>query len=506
MKSEAIEELERRLQTDWAGMPEWAKEGLRQWTVAIENLPLSLPKKTVFRFAWRVAELSQSPVRDIDATWESLRPVLQRLTTAQITAIALMHVLLISYLRLHAMDAGEAREEATLVIDAIAGALWDVPALAQQDWSNIRGEVHAIVEALKNMGNVLQSASLPASKPKRPRRRPDLPPVLKMPNDPVSRLIPIVLGKMREWTYLPPDYPDVPFGILLDGGREVQGKAAVGLSVADEVTLGIWREVGKHGAMAVKAHLLLWTYYLEARERRESLVALHMNDACRFLGIQPHPRGGYRARDRQKALETLNLVLRMAVDLGLSPRRKGKKEVKPYIRGALWDRYEAGTRYHDLFGEDPLLIVYRPSVLAEQLRENYQMIAQVGRPLLELHAKNDQWAILLGTYFATLDRVNRYKARPARVRVYTALERCGLLTDWYLNHPLQAEEKFHRAMNTLQERGVIELWTLNDTGLREVPPDDDSPLPPGAVDFFRRVVTVQFPVPARGKLPSDTRQ
>lgn len=47
MKSEAIEELERRLQTDWAGMPEWAKEGLRQWTVAIENLPLSLPKNSL---------------------------------------------------------------------------------------------------------------------------------------------------------------------------------------------------------------------------------------------------------------------------------------------------------------------------------------------------------------------------------------------------------------------------------------------------------------------------
>lgn len=492
-------------------LPEWVKQSYRKWgRVAQPFLPEhpdAVAEKifTALQGSLRETEGGVYEYDDPEATLRKAYPEYESWGEPEQVALIAGYLLVLATL----VGMGSAPQ---LDVDELERSLTRTP----QESANIEA-LTAMREALQLIRNTrsyldaLQNAvdsalSAIPRPPRRPRRRPDLPDVLKMPNDPVSRLTPIALGKMREWGHLPPDYADVPFGILLDGGREVRGKAAVGLSVADEVTLGIWREVGKHGAMAVKAHLLLWTYYLEAQERRENLVALHLNDACRFLGIQPHPRGGYRARDRQKALETLNLVLKMAVDLELSPRRKGKKEVKPYIRGALWDRYEAGTRYHDLFGEDPLLIVYRPSILAEQLREHYQMIAQVGRPLLELHAKNDEWAVLLGTYFATLDRVNRYKGRPARVRVYTALERCGLLTDWYLRNPMQVEVKFIRAMKTLEERGIIELWALNDTGLREVEPDDDSPLPPGAVDFFRRVVTVQFPAPARGELPSDTRQ
>ena len=89
--------------------------------------------------------------------------------------------------------------------------------------------------------------------------------------------------------------------------------------------------------------------------------------------------------------------------------------------------------------------------------------------MMQLRVDRDEWAILIAGYLGTLARVDQY--RPRRLKIATILKNTGL--DKAIGHrQTQFREKFFRALDRMQEEGVITGWKTEGFDDSEVDQDD----------------------------------
>jgi hypothetical protein len=136
-----------------------------------------------------------------------------------------------------------------------------------------------------------------------------------------------------------------------------------------------------------------------------------------------------------------------------------------WLRGPIWIPGETADQDARAFGYAP-----GPWFADPVWRRYNSAVSLVGEGLLRLRSSdNDRWALLIGGCIAPLARMNGYE--PRVLRVDRLLARSGLLRADPRN-PGRRLEKLERALDRLQEVGVLGRWEYLGTSAAE--PDMDN--------------------------------
>lgn len=284
------------------------------------------------------------------------------------------------------------------------------------------------------------------------------------------------LGRMDEWHPL----EETGFARRLEVKYGDGFTQQIGFRASEE----LWRVLKDKGAAAIKAHYALsaFCYHRTGGDGNE-YVLVDVPEFCDALGYKRQKAGGFKTRDKQRAMEVLTglTTAELSVEYAI-PRRPGKVG---RVRGRIWERgLEAEQRDQctDLFGHarigdhaawEPVAFTFRPGQWDSDpgWRAANEYVGKIGAGLLQLDTKRDEWAVRIGGYYGFLARVTQYQ-QPCRVRVATVLKRTGLNRQ-NRRHPAAQLEAFQRAHDRLVEVGVLASWQFDTPAVEEEPDMDD---------------------------------
>lgn len=241
-------------------------------------------------------------------------------------------------------------------------------------------------------------------------------------------------------------------------------------------------------ALLAKLHLVLWSRAFAETDgdlSRETEVTL--SQLCDDLGYARLKNGAHRPETRRHVARLLELLGQAELDLEYDAPDGSRAR----LTGRFWDlRAQADSRtVRYRVGEWFFHPVWRRFNAAVGL-------APAG--LLELRTDRDAWALRLGAYLAVLARMNGY--RPLALRVRTLLEKTGLAHAERRN-PARMREKLERALERLEEVGVLADWDWEANGPE---PEMDDPavlaaLAEEAEHWRERKVLLRWPQPLRAR-------
>lgn len=306
-----------------------------------------------------------------------------------------------------------------------------------------------------------------------------LPPVLCFTADNINRAAVTAFSRIAQWQT----------GEKYFRGFEQEFKSlkiTVSLPNGDQAA-SLWEFLQRGGAAMVKAHYALWARYYEQVSdglKVQQDVLVNVNDFCRDLGYAKAVNGGYKVETKRRAMQLLEALTttEMAATYQVPGTKKGHVKMRR-LKGTIWRRgLEAEERdtYEDLFGQvragDPSGWIpegfsFSPGAwyADEEWRRYNKFVGKIGAGLMNLRCDRDEWAILIGGYLGTLARVDQY--RPRRLKIATILENTGL-GEAIGHRQTQSREKFFRALDRLQEEGVITGWKTEGFDDADVDPDD----------------------------------
>jgi hypothetical protein len=232
----------------------------------------------------------------------------------------------------------------------------------------------------------------------------------------------------------------------------------------------IWQLLEEKGALAVKAQYALWARaFAETDAEFNKFITISVPHFCDDLGFRKKKRAHTRA-SKQAAMAVLELLT--SLELVMEFQRPQGKMMQ--LRGPLWTRgivAEERDGYADLFGAnrvpgtralwEPVAFSYAPGPFFANpaWRAYNRNVALIGEGLLKLSTENeDKWAVMVGGYLAILARMNGYRRNTVGVRLL--LEKTGL---WRVNgerNPGRMRDKLMRALERIQQVGIIRAWQI----------------------------------------------
>jgi hypothetical protein len=247
-----------------------------------------------------------------------------------------------------------------------------------------------------------------------------------------------------------------------------------------------WMRQG--GALAVKAHFALWARaFAEHGEDPGAPTSLTLSRFCDDLGYARLDNGAHRPASKRQALRALELLASLEIEASYrTPDRRNCR-----LGGPVWNL--------DVL---PQSFRYRPGPWSEEpvWRAFNGQVALAHAGLLRLRPDREQWAIFTAGYLASLARMNGY--RPVTLRARTLLEKTGLAHAERRN-PGRMREKLERALDRLEDAGVIRQWDWDSPGAE---PDMDRgadlrDLAASAEGWMERVVLISWPAELDGRAP-----
>lgn len=242
--------------------------------------------------------------------------------------------------------------------------------------------------------------------------------------------------------------------------------------------------------LLLKAHYALWARaFAETDADPRTPVVVSLSRFCDDLGYARLANGAHRPAVKRQAAALLELLslLELAIEFRAPDGRLRRLE------GPVWTRLPA-------LGEaGQVVYVPGPWFGDPAWRGQGGRVALAGAGLLALRPDRDRWAICAGAYLAALARMNGY--RPLTLRVRTLLEKSGLARAERRN-PARMREKLERALERLEEAGVLGSWDWADGD--EAEPDMEAPaalaaLAEAAGGWAERRVRLEWPAVLRAR-------
>lgn len=244
------------------------------------------------------------------------------------------------------------------------------------------------------------------------------------------------------------------------------------------------RLLEENHALLIKAHYALWARaFAETDGDPERTLRLSLSQLCDDLGYARLRNGSHRPGCKRQAMRVVELLA--ALELDVEYHAPNGRRVR--VAGAAWRLLpgpEDERRFRLLPGEWAANPAWRVA---------NRHVGLAGAGLLTLRPDHDRWAICAGGYLAALARMNGY--RPLRIRVRTLLRKCGLLRAERRN-PGRMRDKLERALERLEEAGVIGGWDWNAVASNEPDMDaaeDLASLAGAAADWQDRTLLIQWP-------------
>jgi hypothetical protein len=219
-------------------------------------------------------------------------------------------------------------------------------------------------------------------------------------------------------------------------------------------------EEPEHHPSALKLQWALWArFYAETGGKPDGEARVSLSQLCDDLGYARLANGAHRPATKRLVVD----LLRRLGDLELELRYTAPDGSTVHLAGPAWQiEFAPGSS---------VTVRYRPgSWFGNPVWRRFNSAVGVApAALLQLRPDRDAWALRVGSYLASLARMNGY--RPLTLHVRTLLERTGLSAAESRN-PARMREKLERALERLEETGCLGSWDWAGSGSE---PDMDSP-------------------------------
>jgi hypothetical protein len=258
-----------------------------------------------------------------------------------------------------------------------------------------------------------------------------------------------------------------------------------------DVGEALWEFQHKHGALALQAHIALFARaYAETDATPGEFVSLRITDFCDDLQFT-RKKGSHDRETKQRVLSILECLTQAQMKIMYAPPQ-GKSHL---FTGAIWQRgitHETAEQTAKRLQWQPETFSYAPGqyFAFNEWRTYTRNVALIGGGLLKLNANKDKWAIHGGGYLALLSRMNGYRKQTLSVKLL--LEKTGLFEAYgKFRKTSEMEHKLIRALETLEEVGVIQKWDWSKDDF-----DNASETLPGKLTsdkFFNRQIQIEYP-------------
>lgn len=237
---------------------------------------------------------------------------------------------------------------------------------------------------------------------------------------------------------------------------ELRGTLGFRLDAED----GLEDLLDRSSALVLKAHFALWSRaFAETDGELEAEAEVTLAQFCDDLGYARLQNGAHRPESKRQAARLLALLGSVELDL----RYRAPDGSAAELTGPLWEiRLEGETQVTARFRVGPWF--HQPN-----WRRFNAAVGLAPAGLMELRTDRDAWAIRFAAYLAVLARINGY--RPLRLRASTLLRKTGLQSAEARN-PARMREKLERALERLEEAGILGGWDWEADGAE---PDMDDP-------------------------------
>ena len=247
------------------------------------------------------------------------------------------------------------------------------------------------------------------------------------------------------------------------------GEAEGVIGYADNPGEVIWQYVQRRGAMLAKLQLAFWArVYHETDVTPGQYVEMPIVQLCDDLGYKRH-KGGHRREHKIEVGKALDSLFDLEIEA------HGYINGKRYkMTGPLWSK-GIKLESEELFDMVPVVVRFAPGdwFNIEEWRRLNGQVATMSAGALKLSTeKNDQAALFLACYFATLARMNGNEPSK-RLKARTLAEKSGLVKTY--KKPGALQKAVEGALGRLVEVGVIKDYPLDTVDTCADPNDFDNP-------------------------------
>jgi hypothetical protein len=274
------------------------------------------------------------------------------------------------------------------------------------------------------------------------------------------------------------------------------------------------------GARMIKAFFALWERWFQEGCHTDGYLTVDISTFCDDMGYVQHVNGGHKPENKRQAFEDLDALTEIQIDAYFTQPGKDGKTVR--LSGPLWNRgisAEIKDEHSDLFGYEPRLFSYAPGqwFSVEGFMSYGRSIGMIGAGLRKLHNYNDEWAILIGGYLATIFRADGYKAE-RNLFAQTIIEKANVgQNPRDLKQASETRKRFEDSLDKLKKVGVISGWHWAGTEVTEPDFDDPDSIAAYAADesmlikrneWRRKLITIILPeyLSARAPVIQEGRQ
>lgn len=274
------------------------------------------------------------------------------------------------------------------------------------------------------------------------------------------------------------------------------GEAEGVIGYADNPGEVIWQYVQSRNAMLAKLQLALWArVYHETDVTPNQFIELTIVQLCDDLGYK-RKKGGHRREHKIQVGKALESLFELQIEAFVFIEGKRHK-----MTGPLWSK-GIQLESEELFDMVPVVVRFAPGdwFTTPEWRNLNRQVATVSAGALKLSTEtNDQAALFLACYFATLARMNGNEPSK-RLKARTLAEKSGVLKSY--DRPGKRQKAVEGALDRLVDVGVIKDYTLDMVDTCADPDDFDNPDTLAALaedgtkkgkDWLNQVYTITWP-------------
>lgn len=353
------------------------------------------------------------------------------------------------------------------VINELRGFVADPTMTADQ----LVDRVFEIIDKLASTNSDSERAELRAAVKRRLRRSPALADFVNLPANPLVKgafdaLLP---GNLTTETNSMGFFAAYSLSAQRRSKSQFSGAVEGVIGYTDNPGDAIWRYIQGRGAMMAKLQLALWArVYHETDATPGEYVEVSIVQLCDDLGYK-RKKGGHRREVKIEVSRALRSLLELRIDARMQLDGRTCR-----ISGPLWVE-GLQVELEELFEWVPHVVRFAPGdwFHTPAWRAVNGQVATVSAGALKLSTdRNDQAAVFLACYFATLARMNRNRPT-SRLSARTLAEKSGLAQTY--TRPGRLREAVERALERLEEVGVIKQYTLDTVDTCADPDDLDNP-------------------------------
>jgi len=225
-----------------------------------------------------------------------------------------------------------------------------------------------------------------------------------------------------------------------------------------------WEDVKALSDLGADILDALCTFFISNAKHSEDIVEIQLDDLLAIRGLKPKlggdgRRGGYEEKQRNQVLQSLSIIQKLWISLDKAVFYENGRRAETKLEGRAFIFVDEDRKECPVTNEisDKMIRYKVDKVFAKLLVGSGRQVALLPLKVLHYDPYRKTWEKRLARYLSWRWRIQARKGQFLQPnKVSTLLEALG--AEMNERTPSRTRERLEKALDTLQEDGVIESW------------------------------------------------